>query len=83
MKRVKRTTFRQPPAVASVDEWVDGTPAPAEPEEKPARLTIDIPPDLHGRFKAACARSRTKMKDEVLRFITDWTQKHENTQNRG
>ena len=45
-------------------------------EEKPARLTIDLPPELHGQFKAACARHRTKMKDEVLAFIETWTQKH-------
>ena len=41
-----------------------------------ARLTIDLPHELHGQFKAACANNRTKMKDEVLRFIEGWTQKH-------
>jgi len=46
--------------------------------EKLARLTIDLPPELHGRFKAACAKNRTKMKDEVLHLIEGWTQKHEN-----
>jgi hypothetical protein len=44
--------------------------------EKLARLTIDLPPELHGQFKAACAKRRTKMKDEVLAFIEQWTQKH-------
>jgi hypothetical protein len=44
--------------------------------EKPARLTIDLPPELHGAFKAACAKHRTKMKDEVLAFIDQWTKKH-------
>ena len=43
---------------------------------KPARLTIDISQELHGQFKAACARHRTKMKNEVLAFIEQWTQKH-------
>ncbi|MBV8891441.1 MAG: hypothetical protein JO266_05605 [Acidobacteria bacterium] len=46
------------------------------PTEKPARLTIDLPHDLHTRFKAACAQHRTKMKDEVLAFIEEWTRKH-------
>jgi ParG len=43
---------------------------------KLARLTIDLPEELHGQFKAACATRRTKMKDEVLAFIEQWTQKH-------
>jgi len=45
-------------------------------KEKPARLTIDISQELHGQFKAACAKHRTKMKNEVLAFIEQWTQKH-------
>lgn len=43
---------------------------------KLARLTIDLPEELHGEFKAACAKHRTKMRDEVLTFIQQWTQKH-------
>jgi hypothetical protein len=43
---------------------------------KLARLTIDLPEEVHGQFKAACAKQRTKMKDEVLAFIEQWTQKH-------
>ena len=76
---------------AAADEWVTGhteTQMPPSTEiqkyrntetqnpEKPARLTIDLPHELHSRFKAACAQQRTKMKDEVLAFIEEWTQKH-------
>lgn len=86
-KTGKRIAFTQPgqagPAPAAADEWVRGgsaAPAPANapgtPAGKMARLTIDVPEDLHARFKAACASERTKMKAEVLRFIEDWTQKH-------
>lgn len=52
------------------------TPAPASPlvaspgaKEPTARLSLDIPADLHARFKAACARSRVKMTGELLGFI--------------
>jgi len=38
-------------------------------DEKLARLTIDLPPKTHARFKAACALNRTKMKKEVYSFI--------------
>jgi hypothetical protein len=84
----KKVTVRQPAerAAATTDAWVSGattgdrqpTKAGTKTGEKPARLTIDLPPKLHGRFKAACANNRTKMKDEVLRFIEQWTQKHGN-----
>lgn len=69
----------------TADDWVSGstdaqksvnTERQKSATEKPARLTIDLPQELHGRFKAACAKHRTAMKDEVLRFIEDWTQKN-------
>ena len=51
-------------------------PAPASPptpsagaKEPTARLSLDIPADLHARFKAACARARVKMTGELLGFI--------------
>jgi hypothetical protein len=43
---------------------------------KLARLTIDLPQELHARFKVACVQQRTKMKNEVLAFIEQWTQNH-------
>jgi uncharacterized protein (DUF4415 family) len=83
---MKKTAFKQPVARAvptEAENWVKAasdsapTPAPAElPEEKPARLTIDLSSDLHANFKAACARRRTRMVDEVRQFIEEWTQKN-------
>jgi hypothetical protein len=72
-------------AGAQLDQWVAGKTEAAtaadtsRPERTPgklARLTIDLPPDLHARFKATCALRGTRMIDEVRRFIEDWTQKH-------
>lgn len=81
---MKRAAFKQPPqASAAADEWVKGEGAaetPTKPSSPPAdeitRLTIDLPADLHYRFKVACAMHRTKMVEEVRRFIEDWVQKH-------
>lgn len=89
---MKKISLRQPnketgSSTTAADEWVRrGAEIPkhrnAEAQksevEKLARLTIDLPPALHGQFKAACARKRTKMKAEVLRFIEEWTEKHGN-----
>jgi ParG len=81
--------FRMPPriepAAAQVDQWVAGgegaappenAPRPERPAGKVARLTIDLPPDLHAKFKATCALKGTRMIDEVRRFIEGWTQKN-------
>jgi hypothetical protein len=87
---MKKITLRQPDEQArsqTADDWVSGgtgtqKPAnterriPANTSEKLARLTIDLPQELHGQFKAACAKRRTKMKNEVLTFIARWTQEH-------
>jgi hypothetical protein len=65
-----------------LDQWVSGgekgqtAAAPPRTAEKPARLTIDLPAELHAKFKARCALKRTRMIDEVRRFIEDWTQKN-------
>jgi hypothetical protein len=82
-KTVAFPSARQPTA----DDWVSGGTEPqkivnterqksANPGEKLARLTIDLPQELHGQFKASCAKYRTKMKDEVVSFIKKWTQEH-------
>ena len=70
-----------------VESWVSGEEARAtakvdqptsttQSSGKVARLTIDLPPELHGRFKAACALKGTRMIDQVRGFIEDWTQKN-------
>ena len=79
----KPSAFKMPPSrpllPAAAETWVEGAkPVTAPPAAtKPARLTIDLPPELHARFKAACARNRTRMVDEVNTFISDWTHEHE------
>jgi ParG len=85
---MSKTPFRMPPrpetAAAHLDQWVAGgegaavsesAPRPERPVGKLARLTIDLPPDLHAKFKATCALRGTRMIDEVRRFIEGWIQK--------
>jgi hypothetical protein len=84
----KTTSFKQPPArpfPVDPEKWVnDRAPSPIANSEKTkaittgksARLTIDLPQQLHARFKATCALRTTRMIDEVRRFIEEWTQKN-------
>jgi hypothetical protein len=86
---MSKTPFRMPQRAATptaeLDQWVSGaeggvaaekTPRPERPAGKIARLTIDLPAELHAKFKAACALKGTRMIDEVRRFIEEWTQKN-------
>jgi hypothetical protein len=85
---MSKTPFRMPQRgptpPANLDQWVSGREEEGEaaaaslPPERPrlARLTIDLPAELHAKFKATCALKSTRMIDEVRRLIEDWTQKN-------
>jgi hypothetical protein len=50
-------------------------PAPPPKKEPPPRkrkrLTVDLDPDLHARFKIACAKRGVQMTDELRRLIEE------------
>lgn len=82
---MKKTAFKQPAVrslPAAAESWVTESANSELPSPKPtvmekgARLTIDLPTDLHADFKAVCAKRRTRMVDEVRRFIDAWVQKN-------
>jgi hypothetical protein len=65
-------TPQRQPTNEQIDAYVNKAPqiaAPPAPKEPTARLSLDIPAELHTRFKVACARSRLKMTAELLAFI--------------
>lgn len=82
----KAIAFKQParPDEQQVDRWVAGqAAAPPKPEKVPtARLTIDIPVDLHTAFKVACVQRKTRMLDVVREHIEAWTREHGSTPSR-
>ena len=61
------------PTNEQIDAYVNKAaappPSPAKEPIETARLSLDIPAELHTRFKVACARSRLKMTAELLAFI--------------
>lgn len=59
-----RPPVRRAPAA---DAWVATSSAAAG---KLKRLTIDLDPELHARFKARCAMRGTKMVAEVVAMIS-------------
>jgi hypothetical protein len=83
---VSKPAFKMPERERRVDEWVaragEGAQPALQPEARPkvkmARLTIDLPADLHARFKSVCALDGTDMVTEVRAFIEGRTQKNDN-----
>jgi hypothetical protein len=66
MSTIKKTPLAattKPKAAADVDAWV-GTRS-TEPVEKVKRLVVELPADLHGKFKADCAVRGVTMMDVV------------------
>ncbi len=64
---------------ATPDDFVAaGQPAPLPdvPKEKPKRLTIDIPGDLHQAFKIAAAASGKDMREIMLALIGSYVEGH-------
>ncbi len=41
--------------------------------EETKRLSLDVPADMHTRFKTACSATSTKMTKEIMDFITSRT----------
>ena len=46
-----------------------GTAMQESVKTETARLTVDLPQDLHTRFKVACTNARTNMNNEIRQFI--------------
>jgi hypothetical protein len=67
----KKITMTARPSAASpqADSWVKDKALQGTPTGPTKRLTIDIPEDQHTRFKSLCAIHKTKMVEEVTRFI--------------
>lgn len=60
---------------ANPDDWVahraseEAAPVPSAPVGPVKRLTVDLPAELHGRVKAACALKGVKMVEEVTKLL--------------
>ena len=71
----KRVDFGQrKPLPSDADTWVEHRvkESPAGEEVKPVkmkRLTIDIPDEMHRRFKIACATRDVRMADAIREML--------------
>jgi len=72
----KRVPIPLKPGVQKrAEEWVTESAKPQVEEGAPVsmkRLTIDVPGDLHQRFKVQAAIEGMKMADLVRHWIEEW-----------
>lgn len=61
----------RPQTKPDADKWVENryVSKSEDPDVPMKRLTIDIPADLHTRFKVACAARGERMADVLRRLI--------------
>lgn len=69
----KKVTFATKPhagQAADADAWVANRADHPQPEKvKLKRLTLDLPPELHARIKAACATKGITMTEDVTKLL--------------
>ena len=72
----------KPLTAEAIDAYVQGgaghdtkapTPTQRAPEGPSKRLSLDMPEELHRRFKVACAATGRKMAAELLAFVESRT----------
>ncbi|EIU7559213.1 plasmid partition protein ParG [Providencia rettgeri] len=44
---------------------------------KTKRINVDLDEDVQTRFKAACAKQNTTIKDVISQFVDDWLRENE------
>ena len=69
MAKTVGISVRPSRARPAAEAWVSSDASSREALAKVKRLTVDLDPELHGRFKAHCALHQTKMVTEVVAMI--------------
>ena len=69
MTKTVGISVRPPRPRPAAEAWVSSGPSSREVPVKLKRLTIDLDPELHGRFKAHCALHQTSMVTEIVAMV--------------
>jgi ParG len=54
------------------EAWVSEKPTSAAASEKPARLVVELPADLHRQLKGKCGREGLKIKDVIQNLLEQY-----------
>lgn len=68
-KNLTKPQPKKQPTAEEIASFVRGGVGQDTAKTKTARLTVDLPREMHRRFKIACTIADTRMNDEIRRFI--------------
>ena len=54
------------------ETWVSEKPKAVSSTEKPARLVVELPPDLHRQLKGKCGMEGLKIKDVIQSLLEQY-----------
>lgn len=54
------------------EAWVAAKPKAERAAEKPARLVVELPADLHRKLKGKCGMNGLKIKDVITELLQEW-----------
>jgi hypothetical protein len=60
------------PKPVDPETWVSEKPKSAAATEKPARLVVELPPDLHRQLKGKCGMEGLKIKDVIQDLLEQY-----------
>jgi hypothetical protein len=55
---------------------------PETPDQESVRISVDVPKDLHLKFRILCMQRNTNMKDVMLELLTDYLAKVDKKQSK-
>jgi hypothetical protein len=54
------------------EAWVSAKPQLSPSTEKPARLVVELPAELHRKLKGKCGMQGLKIKDVINELLQEW-----------
>ena len=72
MKQKKTALANATAKTQDPESWVSAKPKTNPTSEKPARLVVELPADLHRKLKGKCGLKGLKIKDVINELLQDW-----------
>jgi hypothetical protein len=72
MKQKKTALASATAKTKDPEAWVTAKPKTERAAEKPARLVVELPAELHRKLKGKCGLKGLKIKDVINELLQEW-----------
>jgi hypothetical protein len=69
-KKTGLATATKPPV--DPEQWVTDTPTPSIPAGPIARMTVELPLEMHRELKGKCGREGLKIKNIIMALVQEY-----------